>query len=306
VHQRNFTFKVSHTLLATTNYIPVVSEVDHGTWRRLALLQFPYTFLKRAADVVRTTDRLGDPRLKHRIENNLDGQHDAIITWIVEGAIRWYKDGQEALQPPAWVVRATGTWRATADRILGFWQDCLTADRDACILADEMLGAFNEWIKGNGHNQWSRESFAPRFESHMETTKYGVESRRMRNPKGVSRWSANVFEPLRAIPEKVWVWRGVRFRTTSDQDEDDFRAEWAESKHTFQPDPRAEKVANDSAHSARAVSDSDDDESATSPDVDAPPTCCGVLGPGRRGDPLSLYCKLCERSPTYHKKGKSP
>jgi hypothetical protein len=44
VHKDNFTFQASHSLLTTTNYIPVVNETDHGTWRRLALLIFPYTF----------------------------------------------------------------------------------------------------------------------------------------------------------------------------------------------------------------------------------------------------------------------
>ena len=42
IRQDNITFQASHTLLATTNYIPIVNETDWGTWRRFALLRFPY------------------------------------------------------------------------------------------------------------------------------------------------------------------------------------------------------------------------------------------------------------------------
>ena len=38
VFKNNMTFSTSHSLFITTNYIPVVNETDHGTWRRLALL----------------------------------------------------------------------------------------------------------------------------------------------------------------------------------------------------------------------------------------------------------------------------
>jgi hypothetical protein len=48
VYQNNTTFTTSHSLFQTTNYIPVINETDHGTWRRLALLVFPYTYRKPA------------------------------------------------------------------------------------------------------------------------------------------------------------------------------------------------------------------------------------------------------------------
>ena len=46
ISQDNITFRASHTLFATTNYIPVVNETDWGTSARFALLRFPYTFRK--------------------------------------------------------------------------------------------------------------------------------------------------------------------------------------------------------------------------------------------------------------------
>jgi hypothetical protein len=58
---------VSLSLFVTTNYIPVVNETDHGTWRRFALVVFPFTFRKPAEPLSGPTDRRGDPGLKARL-----------------------------------------------------------------------------------------------------------------------------------------------------------------------------------------------------------------------------------------------
>lgn len=100
VFQKNMTFKATHSLFTTTNYIPVVSETDHGTWRRLALVKFPYTFRKPGQALQSDSDRAGDPTLKARVEHNTDSQHDAIVTWAVEGAMRWYADPPRRCNPP--------------------------------------------------------------------------------------------------------------------------------------------------------------------------------------------------------------
>jgi P4 family phage/plasmid primase-like protien len=99
VHKDNFTFQASHSLFTTTNYVPVVTESDHGTWRRLALLRFPYTFRKPGEPLESDSDRVGDPTLKARMRQDANGQHDAIVTWAVEGAMRWYADPDTALLP---------------------------------------------------------------------------------------------------------------------------------------------------------------------------------------------------------------
>jgi phage/plasmid-associated DNA primase len=49
VHRDNIEFAATHSLFVTTNYVPVVSETDHGTWRRLALFTFPYRYVTRSS-----------------------------------------------------------------------------------------------------------------------------------------------------------------------------------------------------------------------------------------------------------------
>lgn len=215
IRQDNISFQTSHSLLTTTNYVPVVSETDHGTWRRLALLRFPFTFRKPGEPLESGTDRPGDPTLKDRIKRDADGQHDAIVTWAVKGAIRWNVDPDTSLAPTPTVEADTRAWRADADRILGFWDERLVADRDACILTSELLEEFNNWLRANGHNPWSKELFGPRFVQHAETVRHGVAETRPRQPKGLSRRGFGMTGP----PAKTRVYQGVRFQTDSDQGE---------------------------------------------------------------------------------------
>ena len=166
VHKDNMTFAPSHTLLVTTNYIPVIAETDHGTWRRLALLRFRRTFRQPGEALSGKQDQYGDPELKHRIRRGDDGQHDAIVTWAVDGAIGWYARGMTDAPPTPGVRDATQAWRATADYILSFWQEVLIEDHGTpgghtpCISASHLLEVFNERQARNGHNAWSKELFA--------------------------------------------------------------------------------------------------------------------------------------------------
>jgi hypothetical protein len=54
--------------------------------------------------------------------------------------------------PTAKIEDDTRTWRADADRILGYWDEKLIADREAGIVTTEMVGEFNSWLRSNGHN----------------------------------------------------------------------------------------------------------------------------------------------------------
>jgi P4 family phage/plasmid primase-like protien len=213
VHKDNFTFQASHSLLTTTNYVPVVNETDHGTWRRLQLLKFPFVFRKPGQPLEGDTDRRGDPTLKHRIEHNTSNQHDAIVTWVVDGSVKWYANPDTALLPTTRVAADTRAWRADADRILGFWDERLIASDDHSILTTDMLDEFNRWLKSNGHNEWSKELFGPRFAQHTETVRYRVTATRTRQPGIVSR-PPMALSPVPLIPR---VYRGVRFQTLSDQ-----------------------------------------------------------------------------------------
>jgi putative DNA primase/helicase len=49
-------------MFVSTNYRPIVQATDHGTWRRLLLVRFPYTFRKPHESLTGPDDRRGNPR----------------------------------------------------------------------------------------------------------------------------------------------------------------------------------------------------------------------------------------------------
>ena len=126
------TWKPSHTPFVTTNYLPRVDESDDGTWRRLVLLDFPYRY-RQAHEAKQTElDRVGDPNLRDRLRRGGDGQHEAVLAWLVAGAVKWYCNGQRmpAAPDPSGTPRRRGagpricscgtwttTWSSTAGRM---------------------------------------------------------------------------------------------------------------------------------------------------------------------------------------------
>jgi len=235
VRENNIEFTTSHSLFATTNYTPIIAETDHGTWRRLALVVFPYTYVK-PGDPIRDpeTERRGDPTLKARIKANRDSQHDAIITWAVEGAIRWYQNmdaisaaarqGVESppsvLLPPMEVRAATLAWRTNADRILGYWTECLVAAPGVLVSAADLVDHFNEWLRAGGHSAWSKETFLPRFAEHAETRAQRVV--RVGRVRTAKRLAEFVRPPSlwggRDLPGQAEAFSGFRWKTASDLD----------------------------------------------------------------------------------------
>ncbi|HEU4752247.1 MAG TPA: hypothetical protein VFU47_03990, partial [Armatimonadota bacterium] len=226
----NMEFDASHSLFATTNYIPVVSETDHGTWRRLALVRFPFTYVKKDVPITDPDiQRRGDPTLKNRVKNNTEGQHDAIVTWAVEGARRFFANREELerdpeaadiMNLPARVAADTLEWRKDADRILAYWTECLVADPRAAAYAPDLLDHFNEWMTANGHNPWPKETFSTRFAGHAMTTSARVKRARTRDHSAIVRrpvattWVGP--GALKALPKQADVWVGVRYRTDGD------------------------------------------------------------------------------------------
>lgn len=218
VHKDNITFDASHTLMITTNYVPVIAETDHGTWRRLALLRFRYRFVK-AGEELGPLDREGDPGLKQRTRQGEGGQHDAIVTWAVSGAIDWFARGMTDAPLTERVAEDTRAWRVLSDHVLRLWDEFLVkADAPPgedvpAIVGSHLLQVFNGWLVAKGHQAWSAQTFASRFAEHTETARNGVEFRVTKRTGNLS-WhpSAHRENP----PGAVRAWVGLKFRLSPD------------------------------------------------------------------------------------------
>ena len=217
LYQDKVEFPTTHTLVLNGNFRPQITEVDRGTWRRLALLKFPYTFVDRREDVTKPYQRLGDPRLKDRVEAGADGQHDALVTLMVEGAKRWYADPLVVKVLAAPVAKTTKEWQADTDRIWGYWDERLAPAQGCDVLTETLKDDFNDWQMSKGHHVWSSELFGERFGSHAATVEHGVETRRSTTVKQLSyprrrRGYGWGNDGEKGVPTgRLRVWSGLKF-----------------------------------------------------------------------------------------------
>lgn len=218
IAQDSVTYSATHSLFVLTNYEPIITETDHGTWRRLAMLRFPYTFRKPGEPLQGPMDRHGDPGLRTRLQSDL-GIRSAVLAWLVDGAWAWYAAGAAQMpQHTARVKEATERLRADSDVVYGYWDDRVEPAEGWAVQATELLADFNQWVAARGMNAWGDRVFRSRFGDHQLTSNYRV------RPFKAYRWSgdpkisrpvppASGYAPaLPPVPQTPVLWVGMRFR----------------------------------------------------------------------------------------------
>jgi P4 family phage/plasmid primase-like protien len=161
-------WQISHSLFVLTNHIPVVLETDHGTWRRLLRLRLPYVFRKPWQTVDDAHHRPGDESLKSRLLDGDDGRAEAVLSWLVEGARRFYGQGATFGRTPDRVAADVAQWRQDVDVLGHFAQDRLVPDPDGVIPAAELYRAYQDWSRDNGHRPLSARAFGLAIKNHGE------------------------------------------------------------------------------------------------------------------------------------------
>ena len=165
----------SHTIFVTTNYLPRVDESDHGTWRRLALVRFPYRYRRPHEEIERDGDLRGDPTLRQRVRDGHDGQHEALLAWLVRGAMRWYQDGRVMPGHPEAVETAIADWRGSVDLLLRYIGDRLVFDGERHVMSRELYEDFTDWLREHGHLVWTDQNFSARLSQHSGSRSRGEE-----------------------------------------------------------------------------------------------------------------------------------
>jgi P4 family phage/plasmid primase-like protien len=212
------TWHATHSLFVTTNYAPRVDESDHGTWRRLAMLVFPYRYRKAWESLDTPYDRRGDPGLRQRLRNPDEARAEAVVAWLVEGALAWYRNGRVMPAPPQSVLDATKEWRKGADLLLQYVEDTLVLDAGRHIRATGLYDDFSQWLKGHGHRSWTDKKFSDRLEQHSSITGLCHDRVRASTP-GLSRKPG--LSDREEVPNRFWAWTGIRYRESADDGDDD-------------------------------------------------------------------------------------
>ena len=209
MRQDEETFAATHSLFMTTNYHPTVTETDEGTWRRLALVDFPYTYRPGAEG---ENAREGDPHLRYRMEESPTGQHEAVLAWLVDGAVEWYANDRILPEFPPSVAENMRVWRATSDPLQDYLHSELAKDPAAAIQVRDLYDDFAEWQLREGHPLWNERTFASRFRQHEGVKSMGVVEDRMSPAAKNSKRTLSRRDPMEPMPAgQVRVWAGVRF-----------------------------------------------------------------------------------------------
>ena len=210
LYMQEIEFTASHTLVVTTNYTPQVKETDEGTWRRLLRIPFEYRYVQNPSA---PHERKGDPGLRLRLREGRDGQHDAIVTWIIEGAMRYFADPSSIIieKRPDAVQAATDAWRMQSDRVLAYLGERVELDPESRVAKSDLYSDFCSWLNEGGYGRWSQETFFVRFLAH-ESVKGRLEIKQTKSHQGISRPGGGSNPFLADLPKVPRVVCGLRFR----------------------------------------------------------------------------------------------
>lgn len=221
-------FETTHSMWINSNYLPQVDTTDHGTWRRLKAMKFPYRFLKPGVEPEDEMERRGDTTIKTRLARE-DDVPAAVLAWLVRGAMEWYRNNGRTLPDPEMVVRATDAWRQGSDVGYQFATEYLTLDEKAFITGEEMRREFTTFLEAQGKRPWSAQTMNARLGASMEAAGCGPD-KTPGKPSKVREGDVASIRPREAVwggptvptapPSKgdlVRMWRGVRFKTDAER-----------------------------------------------------------------------------------------
>jgi putative DNA primase/helicase len=214
MRENSMTWDSSHTIFLSSNFRPIITETDHGTWRRLALVEFPNTYSP------------SDFRDRTKAPDVLE----AILAWLVEGAVAF---NTLPLSIPQRVSEDTDKWREETDLVMAFIRARVDFDPTSVVLATDMLDEFNAFIAIGTHYPWSDRSFVQHFESHDLPKGQNVRHKRTRSLSNLSRPLSKSGAP---VASQAWVWTGLRLRDNSDEEIYLASVDWAQLIAAAEPD----------------------------------------------------------------------
>lgn len=143
---RPFDFELTHDLYLSTNASLRIRSHNLGTTRRFVELPFPHTFV---ADPVGPKERALDPSIKEWF----DSPREEILAWLIEGAVRGYRNPKllDSARLPASVSTATDEWSASQNVAAEFVALRLTVDADSYITNTDLLAEYNAFRGKHGH-----------------------------------------------------------------------------------------------------------------------------------------------------------
>jgi putative DNA primase/helicase len=169
-YEHAFQFESQSLLVIYGNHKPDVRGTDDGIWRRVRLIPFRAQFAKEKAD--------------KDLPQKLAAQADGILQWLLQGCLKWQKNG---LTAPNTVMEAVEAYKNDSDILADFIEEELVIDQNKSLTRSELYVAYQTWSKNNGYQPLSRKTFTARFRDRG----IGYEGR----PGGIRGWLGIGFRP---------------------------------------------------------------------------------------------------------------
>lgn len=125
-----------------TNHRPRITTGGYAVWRRVSVVPFDFEARGEAID--------------SELKQKLPAEHEAILAWIVEGAIRWFAHG---LPSSPTVDAATAEYRTNEDRILPFLQEETRQDMTGTLKSSQVYKRYRQWSADRGEHPMSAKAF---------------------------------------------------------------------------------------------------------------------------------------------------
>jgi len=220
MHQNYVTYDTTHAAMISTNHEPAAESADHGSLRRVQVVGYPYRYLKPGQKKVLPTDREGDPGLRERIIAGGQGQHEAVLAWMVSGAIRWYEAGRVMPAAPELVQASTSAWLDRMNLIFTFAVEHLRQDTTGRrIMAPELWRFFSASIGASKNSSWSERTFNRRLCEFATARGWVIVKKKTKHSKEL------LSQPPVDFPEdppaSYQAWHGIRFKNEEDLAEEE-------------------------------------------------------------------------------------
>jgi putative DNA primase/helicase len=146
LHKEFFEFMPTFKPWLRTNHKPIITGDDDGIWRRPVLIPFKQKF----------NDEQKDPYL----EEKLLAERDGILAWMVDGALKWQRDGLK-LSPT--ILKECASYRKDSDLLGEFLNDVCTTDPNEKVEQTDLYQQYRAWSNQNGVKAIAKASFTRRL-----------------------------------------------------------------------------------------------------------------------------------------------
>ena len=170
-------FTPTHSLILFTNHLPRVGSMDGGTWRRLVVCPFSAKIPARQ-------------EIKNYGEYLFEHCGEAILSWIIAGAVDFCKSGHRLFLPEV-IQEAIEEYQEQNNWIQDFFDECCELSPAAQTQGGKLYDTFREWAQRTGEYVRRKDDFTEALRRH------GLES--YRNNKGTFWRGVGLPEPVRSF-----------------------------------------------------------------------------------------------------------